>query len=325
MTGPARPGAARLLGPLGAGPPRVMIIGASGFLGRHVRDRATAAGMDVITAGRSPLPGSRAHCLLDLTADEPAGLAATLAAQAPDVVVNCAGATAGSPDVLAAANITAVYALVTAMLESRSRARLVQIGSAAEYGRAEEGVPVTESAPTRPASVYGATKLAGTRLTEVGRMAGLDAVVLRVFNVVGAGAPEDGLPGRAAAQLRAAIAGGTDVRLGPLDAVRDFVDARDVADAVFAAATAPALPHPILNIGSGHGVASRTLVMELLAVSGYDAAVAEDAPGSARSAALSWMQADITLARQDLRWRPSRDLKASVSDLWEASCGATEG
>ncbi len=304
---------------------RILIIGASSFLGGHLLRAAGPAGHQVVTAGRSAVTASASHHRLDLSTDSLPRIAEVIGTIAPDVVVNCAGATTGSPDVLAAANITAVYALVTAMLESRTRARLVQIGSAAEYGRTEEDVPVTESAPARPASVYGATKLAGTRLTEVGRMAGLDAVVLRVFNVVGAGAPEDGLPGRAAAQLREAIAGGTDVRLGPLDAVRDFVDARDVANAVFAAATAPALPHPILNIGSGHGIVSRTLVAELLAVSGYDAAVAEDAPGSARSAALSWMQADITRARQDLRWRPSRDLKASVSDLWEASCGAIEG
>jgi UDP-glucose 4-epimerase len=86
---------------------------------------------------------------------------------------------------------------------------------------------------------------------------------------------------------------------------------------VLAAATADVLPHPVVNVGSGHGVACRTLVGELLAISGYQVAVHEDAPGSARSAALPWMEADITRARQDLAWQPSRDLKASVSDLWE--------
>ena len=182
---------------------------------------------------------------------------------------------------------------------------------------------MAESASPQPVSVYGVTKFAGTRLVELARTAGLDAVVLRVFNVVGAGAPEDGLPGRAAVLLRQAIARRSDVRLGPLDAVRDFVDARDVADAVLAAATAPVLPHSIINVGSGHGIASRTLVRELIAISGYDAAVHEDGPGSSRSAPLPWMQADITRARQDLRWQPSRDLKASVSDLWEAACGTT--
>ncbi len=59
----------------------------------HVRARA--AGLDVVTAGRSALPDSRAHFLVDLAADDPARLAVMLAALAPDVVVNCAGATGG--------------------------------------------------------------------------------------------------------------------------------------------------------------------------------------------------------------------------------------
>ena len=47
--------------------PRVLVIGASGFLGAHVRDRACVAGMDVVTSGRSELPDSRAHCRVDLS------------------------------------------------------------------------------------------------------------------------------------------------------------------------------------------------------------------------------------------------------------------
>jgi NDP-hexose 4-ketoreductase len=304
---------------------RILIIGASSFLGGHLLREAKLAGHEVVTAGRSLVPRSPRHYRLDLAADGPVGIAGVITAVSPGAVVNCAGATGGTPDVLAAANITAVHALITAMLESGSRARLVQVGSAAEYGGAEEGVPVTESAPPQPASLYGATKLAGTMLTELARTAGLDAVVLRVFNVVGAGAPENGLPGRAAAQLRRAMAAGTDIRLGPLDGVRDFVDARDVADAVLAAATVPMLTHTIINVGSGRGVASRTLVEELIAVSGYQTEVLEDAPGSARTAALLWMQADISRARRDLGWQPARDLKAAVSDLWEASCGVAGG
>ena len=195
------------------------------------------------------------------------------------MIVNCAGLTVGGPDVLAAANITGTYTLVRAMLLAETPARLVHLGSAAEYGRAEPGVPLSESAPPRPGAPYGATKLAGTRLVELGRAAGLDAVVLRVFNPVGAGAPESGLPGRVAAQLRRALAGDAEVRLGPLDAVRDFIDARDVAAAVLAAAHAPALPHAVLNIGSGTAMPARTLVKELIAVTGYAGPVHEDSAG----------------------------------------------
>ena len=144
-------------------------------------------------------------------------------------------------------------------------------------------------------------------------------MVLRVFNPVGPGAPETGLPGRLAAKLRQAAAQGTDVRLGSLDAVRDFVDARDVADAVLAAVAASVLPHPVLNIGSGRGVPVRVMVNELLATSAYTGPVREDAPGSARSADIPWQQADITCAAEDLGWRPRRDLATSLADMWEAS------
>jgi len=261
--------------------------------------------------------------VLDLAADDPARVASVLAEVAPDVVVNCAGATTGDADALADANITSIYSLAAAMLMYRAPVRLVHLGSAAEYGRSDPPIAVSESTPPRPAGVYGATKLAGTRLVQLARVAGLEAVVLRVFNPVGCGAPENGLPGGLAIQLRNALASGaTAVRLGALDAVRDFVDARDVADAVIAAATAETLPQPVLNIGSGIGTPVRTLVKELLAISGFDGVVHEDASGSARSAGLPWQQADITIARRDLGWRPRRDLAASLADLWEGNCEA---
>ena len=329
----ARPGAARLLGPLGAGPPRIMISGASGFLGRHVRDAAAAAGLDVITAGRSALPGSLAHCQLDLAADEPAALAATLAAQAPDVVVNCAGATGGEIAELAAANVTGTASLVRALRRTGRAIRLVHLGSAAEYGPSTPGTAVAESATARPAGAYGVTKLAATRLIELGRATGLDAVVLRVFNPVGPGAPATILPGRLVSELRQAAAGGQAVRLGPLDAVRDFIDARDVADAAVAAALAPALPAAVINVGSGTGVPVRSLVRELVAISGYDGPVVEETgvPDAGRSGrdspalALSWQQADIGRARRDLDWQPRRDLATSLADLWEECLAPSPG
>jgi nucleoside-diphosphate-sugar epimerase len=324
----------------GGGPasgPRVLVIGASGFLGAHVRDRACVAGLDVVTAGRRELPDSRSHCRVDLSTEDPARLAATLAAVSPDAVVNCAGSTGADVSELAAANVTGTAVLVRAMRMTGRLMRLVHLGSAAEYGPSEPGTAVAESAPARPAGAYGATKLAGTLLVELGRATGLDAVVLRVFNPVGPGAPDTILPGRVVAELRRALTGGPAASLGRLDAVRDFVDARDVADAAIAAVQAPALPGGVINIGSGAGVPVRTLVKDLVAISGYDGPVHEDADGSPRSTAprstaprstapwsgapwsgaLSWQQADIGRARRDLGWEPRHDLRTSLADLWE--------
>lgn len=295
---------------------RILVIGSSSFLGGHVRRAARDAGHTVLTAGRSAGWTAR----LDLAADPADRVGSLLAAAAPDVLVNCAGATSGDAAGLAAANITAVHTLVTALLVTRwpggAPPRLVHIGSAAEYGGGDAHIPVTEDAPVRPAGPYGATKLGGTRLVQLARTAGLDAVVLRVFNVVGAGSPRDTLPGGATAQLRGLPDGGS-LRLGPLDAVRDFVDARDVADAVLAAATAPVLAHDLVNIGSGVARPARALVRELLMTASLDVTVQEDAAGSARSGWLDWQQADIARAAADLGWQPRRDLAESALDLWK--------
>ena len=300
---------------------RILIIGASSFLGGHLLRAASAAGHTVLTSGRSGDWSLR----LDLVADPAERVASLIAAAAPDVVVNCAGATSGGADELAAANITGVHTLVTALLAGAqeeagegTRPRLVHIASAAEYGPSADGLPMTEETVPRPVGLYGATKLGGTRLVQLARTAGLDAVALRVFNVVGAGSPEDTLPGAAAAQLRQLPPGGS-LKLGPLEAVRDFVDARDVADAVLAAAAAPTLPHAIVNVGSGVGVQAKVLVEQLLAVTGLAVTVHEDAPGSARSAGLGGQQADISRAARDFGWRPRRDLADSALDLWKGA------
>jgi NDP-hexose 4-ketoreductase len=296
---------------------RFLIIGAGGFLGGHVRRQAEAVGVEVVTAGRSALPDSPRHHTLDLSAEDPVGIGAILEAVAPEVVVNCAGATAGGPAVLKEANVTGPCGLTRAMVLAGRSVRLVHLGSAAEYGLTEPGVPVSESATPRPVGEYGATKLAGTRLVQQAAVAGLDAVVLRVFNPVGVGAPEQSLPGRVMSEVRQALAQGTEVRLGPLEAARDFIDARDVAEAVMAAAMAPTLPHPVLNIGSGVATPARTLVKQLVSISGYTGEVHEDLPGSARSAGVLWQQADITAATADLGWWPRRDLVTSLTDWWE--------
>ena len=68
----------------------------------------------------------------------------------------------------------------------------------------------------------------------------------------------------AAAELARAVREHDVVRLGGLDAVRDFVDVDDVAAAVIAAATCPLPAHGVVNVGSGTAVSARELVGTLV-------------------------------------------------------------
>ncbi|AHH95438.1 NAD-dependent epimerase/dehydratase family protein [Kutzneria viridogrisea] len=295
---------------------RVLLIGANGFLGAHVKRALTgAAGTSVVTAGRS------ASCdfALDLVTGGVAGVLAALEQAEPDVVVNCAGKVAGPPDVLAEGNITGPANLVGALLTRGCATRLVHLGSAGEYGRVEVGTPITERTRPCPVGVYGVTKLAGTAVVSAGRAAGLDAVVLRVFNPFGPGSPVGSLPGRLATQLRQAIAEGTDVHLGALDDVRDFVDARDVAEAVLAVCQASTVDTGVLNVASGRATPVRQLVTTLADIAGFTGVVVEQGVGSARSAEVPWHQADISTIGELLGWKPGRDLTTSLTDLWQAT------
>ncbi|MFJ9817271.1 NAD-dependent epimerase/dehydratase family protein [Streptomyces sp. NPDC101151] len=296
---------------------RILVLGGSGYLGRHVAERLRALhGAQVLAGGRT----SAAEFRVDLATDPPERLAKTLAAAAPDAVVNCAGATGGDGVTLAEVNARGPAVLCAALREAAPVARLVHLGSAAEYGPGVPDSPVTESTPASPVTPYGVTKLAGTVAVT---SAALDGVVLRVGNPVGPGAPVASLPGRMAAQLCGA---GSDpeavLRLGDLSAHRDFVDVRDLARAVALTVTTPGPLPPVLNIGGGTAVPVRELVRGLARRAGFRGRLEENTEhtaGSTRSARVSWQCSDITAADRALGWRPVHDLDDALDALWAAT------
>lgn len=289
---------------------RCLLLGATGFLGGHVRARLDDdPRVTVVPAGRS---GDVLR--IDLAEAGPGELWSMLRETAPDVVVNCAGVTGGDAVAMASGNVVAVAHLIAAMDRHGRPIRLVHLGSAAEYGVVPAGRPVPETFPAQPVSAYGMSKLAGTELVLAARRHGRPATVLRVFNPIGPGTPATLLPGRLAATLRRAAETGERARVGNLDGHRDLVDVRDVAEAVAATATAAGPLPGVLNVGSGHATALRDLAARAARAAGVEPP-AEDDGGSARSAAVTWQQADISAAVASLGWRPAYPLAASLRDM----------
>ncbi|MFE0042374.1 NAD-dependent epimerase/dehydratase family protein [Streptomyces albireticuli] len=293
---------------------RVLVLGGTGFLGAHLVDAFTATGAEVLSASRGgPLS-------VDLTAAGPDELASVLRGIAPDVVVNAAGrAWQASEEEMLRANAEAVETLVAALTRLPSRPRLVQLGSVHEYGPGTVGTGTSEHEVPAPVTAYGRSKLRGSRAVLDGvRAGGLNGVVLRLANVCGPGAPRGSLLGAVAARLADhSGAGPVELRLSPLRARRDFVDVRDVAAAVVAAADLP-YPDgakPVVNVGRGVAVPARDLVDRLIALSGVPVRIVETPEAGARRDDVEWQQLDISRARLLLGWRPRRGLDESLRDL----------
>ncbi|WP_433532422.1 NAD-dependent epimerase/dehydratase family protein [Micromonospora sp. CA-263727] len=291
---------------------RVLLLGASGFLGRHIR--ATLAAHATV---RSP---GRTECDL-IHIDLPA-LTALIARERPDVVVAAAGQIVGSGYDFVRAHVVTTAKLLEAVADAAPAARLIRIGSAAEYGAVPHGLAVPEDHPGTPVGEYGLSHLAATRLAELAGVAGrVDTIVLRVFNPVGPGMPPGNVLCRVTALIRSAMAAGHgDVAVGLHDTYRDFVDVRDVAAAVLAAARGGDTTERVVNVGSGQAVATRDVVRLLAEVAGFTGGIRDGSftVDAGRSAAVPWMCADIGRAGRTLGWKPAYDLRESLGALWRA-------
>jgi nucleoside-diphosphate-sugar epimerase len=287
----------------------VVVLGAEGFLGRHVVDALAEAG---VPARPAPPIGQ-----LDLRTAPPSAVADVLDSLGATAVVNATGQIAGSPAELMRGNAEVARLLVEACRLRRPGLRLVQLGSAAEYGPTPPGVPVREDVPERPVTDYGTAKLAASRAMLAAGAAGeVDPVVLRVFNPLGRGQSPMTLPGTVAAQL---IADPTaELTVGALDGVRDFVSARDVGRAAVAAAVAERVPADarVVNVGSGSARSARDVVTLLRELGGHRGRLVETDGGSARSRAVDGAAADVERARRVLAWAPRDTFEEAVAAVF---------
>lgn len=256
---------------------RVLVTGGAGFLGSHLVERLAPRNdvvvLDDLTTGRrGNLRGVRENVrfVRGSILDE-SRLAAAL--RHVDTVFHLAARTSPvesvrRPAAYGISNVLGTAALLRLCVEHDVR-RVVFASSAAVYGRTR-APPIRETSRPRPASPYAETKLAGEHLSlAVDRSGGLEASVVRIFNVYGPRQRADSPYASVIARFVAsALAGKPLMIYGTGRQTRDFVFVEEVADALERAASRAAARGRVLNIASGRETSVNEVASTLARVLG---------------------------------------------------------
>ncbi len=238
---------------------KILVLGASGFIGRSVARKLAQIGVEPVLAVRDRASFSEIRarwqlkgpdCHLDVTEEQ--SVRTALEAIKPDLVFNLVGYgidRSEKNESLAKAlnsDFPGFLAECLCNMSSSGGPRLIHVGSALEYG--ELATDLAEiSTGLAPTSLYGRTKLAGTASVRQAREQGLDTVVARLFTVYGPGEHT----GRLLPTLKRASIHGGAVDLSDGMQLRDFADVDQVATALVALAALPNLEFGTVNLATG--------------------------------------------------------------------------
>ncbi|PYN32919.1 MAG: UDP-glucose 4-epimerase [Candidatus Rokuibacteriota bacterium] len=296
---------------------RILVTGGAGFIGSHVADRLLADGhtvdvVDNLSTGRRERVNAAARLFVcDLRS---ARLDGAFAAARPEAIVHLAAQAAvprsvADPRFDASVNVLGTLAVLDAARRVAVR-RVVYISTGgAVYGDTDV-LPTPEDHPTRPASPYGVSKLAGERYLECwAGLTGTPTLTLRLANIYGPRQDPQGEAGVVAIFTARLLDGAECVVNGDGEQTRDYVYVEDVADAA-----ARALANPdatgVVNIGTGVATSVNDLYRRLARQVGVTrpARHAPARPGEQRKSLL-----DAARAKALLGWTATTSLDAGLA------------
>ncbi len=314
---------------------KLLVTGGAGYIGGVVAAKLAEAGHqvtvldDLSTGHADAVPPGAAFIRGTVRAEAKAALGDGTDAVLHFAASSLVGESVADPAKYWSNNLGGTLALLDAMRDAGT-AKIVFSSTAAVYGEPEQ-TPITETAPTRPTSPYGASKLAvDTTLAEYARLHGFGAVSLRYFNVAGAfrtaaggwlgerHSPETHLipsvlgDGKTQPSVRI---NGTDYPTPDGTCVRDYIHVSDLADAhLLALGACEPGRHRVYNLGNGAGFSVREVIDVCREVTGREI-VAEEGPRRAGDPAI--LVASSERIQAELGWRATRDLRAMVADAWQ--------
>ena len=284
---------------------RVLITGAEGFVGSHLREllaeRAVAAEADVLDG---------------------AALAAAVREARPRAVVHLAAqssvaASWEAVDEVWSVNVLGTVHVLEAVRAEAPEARVLFASTGEVYGVAAR-LPTPENEPVAPLSPYAATKAAAEIACGQAARGGLAVAVARAYNHEGPGRDARFAVGSWTQQIaRLEEEGGGVLEVGDLTTERDLTDVRDVCRA-YSLLLDDGVAAETYNVCSGVSVPMSRVVELLVSLARCPVEVAQR-PERMRRAEIPRMQGDPSKLRHATGWRPEIPLEQTLADALDAA------
>jgi GDP-4-dehydro-6-deoxy-D-mannose reductase len=293
---------------------KALVTGASGFVGSYLMAHLEAEGDDAVGLDRDDG--------LDIT--DGVRVAEIFTAAAPEVVYHLAARTHvgdswGSAQQVIETNVVGTLNVLDAARAAGAR-RVLVVGSAEEYGLVGATRDrLTEDAPLRPFTPYGASKVGAAFLALQAFLGtGLETIRVRAFNHTGPGqSPRFLVPALAHRIAMTERAAGDNIAVGNLDPVREVNDVRDIVRA-YRLLVVAGTPGEVYNVCGGVGVAVRDIAQRLLAQAERPMELIVD-PALARPADVPVLVGDPSKLIAATGWQPRHTLDDTLIDVLAAA------
>lgn len=334
---------------------RVLLTGATGYIGSHVAVELTKAGYEVIGVdnfsnstpkvldGIEKIIGKRIEFMeVDCT---DYNSFAKVFEKYPDICAaihfaayKAVGESVAQPVMYYRNNLDSLVNLIELMTTKAAGANIVFSSSATVYGQpADEELPIKETTPLQPAtSPYGRTKQIAEDILQdcVKAYSNLNATALRYFNPIGAhptahiGELPNGVPNNLVPFITQTAAGireclsvfGNDYNTPDGSCIRDYIYVVDLAKAHVKAVDKmlqEGIRWNVFNLGTGKGLSVLELVNAFMKATGVNLnyKIAPRRPGDVEQC---W--ADPTKANNELGWSADTPIEDVLRSAWKWQC-----
>ena len=295
----------------------VLVTGAAGFIGSALCARLRATGRQVVgydnlSRGRRELLPEGVH-LVEGDIRDAARVRDAVSQYEPECVVHLA-ALHFIPDCIARpqetmdVNVAGTRHVLDGCRGSAVRS-VIFASSAAVY-TPSDGPCLEDATPLGPLEVYGESKLAGEQLARTfHEQTGVATGILRFFNAIGRNETNPHVVPHIFESLQTSDM----IHLGNMAPRRDYIDTRDVAEAILAVADG-AQGLNVFNVGTGVAWSVKDIVQLLGQILGRPIKVVEE-PSRVRATERMVLVADIDKIRRATGWTPRILLQDSLKDL----------